>query len=258
MMRRCLVAAAFFQTAAAPSLDWGAPHRWVHVDTVPQAGVPVFEGARQRWLKVLRRDALPDGRALFWSGDRAGVRTYLTFYPFKEWGDLDARSRRVTETQTKVGPEAVADYDSADSVLVQPHYTQVWSRRPADDFVSPLAGELTELTATHGRLEFQRLNYEVADRVKANWVEVREALAKQRYPLTCRVYFGTHGVGQTFKLWLAPDEAALKRAPPLADALRQALGDERGGALAREYAAMWTTQEEINVVRRQELSNLVR
>jgi hypothetical protein len=258
MIRPCLVAAALFQTAASPSLDWGAPHRWVHLDTVPEAGVPVFEGARQRWLKTLRRDGLPDGRALFWSGDRAGRRTYLTLYPFREWGELDARSRRASETQAKVGPEAVADYDSADSVLVQPHYTQVWSRRPGDDFVSPLAGELTELTATHGRLEFLRLNYEVADRAKANWAEVREALAKQRYPLTCRAYFGTYGVGQTFRLWLAADEAALKRAPSLEDALRQALGDERGRALAREYAALWTTQEEMDVVRREELSNLVR
>jgi hypothetical protein len=261
MMRLGLLPAALLLAAAgSASLDWSAPNRWVHLDTVPEKGVPVFEGARQRWLKTLRRDGetLPDGRALFWSGDRGGVRTYLTFYPFRELGELDEKSRRVAETQAKVGKDALADYDSADSVLVQPHYTQIWARRPGDDFVSPLAGELTELTASHGRVEFQRLNYEVADRVKANWQEVREALTKQRYPLTCRVFFGSYGVGQTVKLWLAPDEASLKRAPSLADALRQALGDERGSALAREYAALWTTQEEMDVVRREELSNLTR
>jgi hypothetical protein len=63
-------------------------------------------------------------------------------------------------------------------------------------------------------------------------------------------------VGQTIRFWLAPDGAALRGAPALADVLRQALGEERGRALAEEYAKLWTTQEEFELLRRPDLSHL--
>lgn len=253
-------------TAEAPpapvagTLDWSAPHRWVHVDTVGRDGVALFEGARLRWLKALRAGAapLPDGRPLFWSGDHEGLRTYLTFSPFGEIAELDARGRLVAETQARLGEQAVKDYDSGDAALVPPHYTQIWRRQPDDDFVSPVAGELTELTAAHARLQLLQLDLQAAERVDVNWKEVRELLARQRYPLTCRVLTSRYGLGQTMLLWLAADAESLRRATPLLELLRQAPGEPRGVALAREYSTLRAQQQQLDLVRRDELSNLPR
>jgi hypothetical protein len=94
------------QASAPPSppaagLDWSAPCRWVHVDTVTPKSAPQFEAARHRWLATLRgkRTFMPDGRPLFWTGMHGGRRTYLTFYPFEKFVELDRRREQVRETQ---------------------------------------------------------------------------------------------------------------------------------------------------------------
>lgn len=243
---------------AVPALDWSAPHRWVHLDNVTQAGVGLFEGARRRWLAALRKDgtALPDGRPLFWSGDHDGLRTYVTFWPFGEMAALDARSRMVAASQAKLTPQALKEYQDGDAALVAPHYTQIWSRQPEDDFVSPVAGDLTELSGAHGRLQLLQLNLQVAARADANWGEIRALLARKRYPLTCRVFSSRYGAGQTILLWLSTDAVSLKSAPGLTEFLQTATGESQSTALAKEFAGLWSAQQQLDVVRRDDLSNL--
>ena len=118
-------------------LDWSGSWRWVHIDNVDAAQASVFESARHGWLQVLERDGvrLGDGRPLFWSARGDSVDTYLTFYPFTRWVDLDTRGEMVQHTQEVVGEEAVKAYDAGDAALVPPHMSQIWRRRPAADVV---------------------------------------------------------------------------------------------------------------------------
>jgi hypothetical protein len=242
--------------AMPAALDWNAPNRWVHVDNIAKDRIALFEGARQRWLLALHRDGahLTDGRALFWSGDHGDVRTYLTFYPFTNFADLDARARTAKVTQGIVGKAAVDDYDSGDAALVPPHYTQIWIRRNAEDFVSPIAGDLSELSAGSARVQIQQLDFARSERAEAVWNEVKAALEKARYPLTCRTFTAWYGDGRTERLWLAPDVQSLQAAP----SLRAAIANQSGSALADEYEALWQLQDEFEISRRGELSNLVR
>jgi hypothetical protein len=254
-LQACLASAP--PSPPAAGLDWSAPCRWVHVDTVTPQSAPVFEAARRRWLATLRGKGtfMPDGRPLFWTGMHGGRRTYLTFYPFEKFAELDQRREQVRETQAAVGKAAVTDYDSGDAALVPPHYTQIWLREPDLDFL-PLAGATDELRATHGRIEVRQLRFDQADRLEATWKTVQVALAKERYPLTCRSFFASYGSGFTVQLWLAPDAATLHAAPPLAEVLRAALGDERGSAVALDLGAILSTEDQFEIERRDDLSNL--
>lgn len=239
------------------ALDWRAPNRWVHVDTVRADAVSVFEAARKRWLRALHRDDgnLPDGRALFWSGSHGAVRTYFTFYPFREFAELDARARRAAATQAAVGKAAVDDYDTGDAALTPPHYTQLWMRTADDDFVSPLVGELGELDGAVARIEILQPDITHGERVDVVWTAVRAALTAQRFPLTCRTFRAWYGTGETVRLWLAHDAGALHAAPPIAEVLRRELGDARGAALAGELAALWSLHDSFEIERRDDLSN---
>jgi hypothetical protein len=244
----------------APRLDWSASGRWVHVDTATLESAPVFEGARHRWLAVLGRQGafVPEGRPLFWSGLRGGVRTYWSVSPFEKFADLDVRRQIAIDALAKAGDAAVADYNTGDTALILPHTSEIWFRQPDLDFLSPVAGDLSELTATHARLEFHQMQPGGGERLEAAWKAVQEALTKERYPLTCRGFFVGFGTGFTVQIWLAPNAEALRQAPPLEAALRQALGDERGAALVRDLAELLPVKEELEIERRDDLSHLAR
>lgn len=241
-------------------LDWNASGRWVHVDTAPPEGAPAYEGARRRWLAVLGRQGafVPDGRPLFWSGLRGDARTYWSFSPFEKFADLDVRRQVAVDALAKAGDAAVADYNTGDDALILPHTSEIWFRQPDLDFVSPVAGELTEVTAAHARLEFHQMKLGGGERLDAAWKAVQEALAKERYPLTCRGFFVGFGTGFTVQVWLAPGAAVLRQAPPLDAVLRQALGDERGAALAKDLAELLPVKEQLEIERRDDLSHLGR
>src|SRR4029079_12712788 len=100
-----LIVIAVMTTAesSAPSLeglDWTAPYRWVHIDNVDAAKAVTFEGARTDGLRVLGKGDrwLDDGRALFWHARTGPVQTFVTLYPFRRFGDLDARRETVGKT----------------------------------------------------------------------------------------------------------------------------------------------------------------
>ncbi len=241
-------------------LDWSGPWRWVHIDNVDAAQAAVFESARHGWLQELERDGvqLGDGRPLFWSARGDGVDTYLTFYPFTRWNDLDVRGEMVTQTQAVVGEEAVKTYDTGDAALVPPHMSQIWRRRPAKDVVCAATDSLTEVTARRGRFERRLMDWERWEAAEACWTTVQEALVAQSYPLACRAFANTYGgvQGDLVLMWLAADEAAYAGAPAVADVLEKQLGVGKAAAVLAELEELFPVTESWEMTRRDDMSNL--
>lgn len=265
MVGLCLWIGIFTATSAQAgpltthaTLNWNAPFRWVHVDNVGPDHGPVFEGARAGWLGALHQgdSLLADGRPLFW-GHRAKDRsTYFTFYPFARFGEMDTRSEAVRATQAAVGQEAVERYDSGDSVLVAPHYTQIWRRLPEDDFV-PVGGESwTELTACCGWMETRAPSFSDGAEVDSLWKELRTGLAAERFPLVCRVYQNVYGPRDVICLWMAPDGEALHAAPRIADVMIRRLGAAKAEEFQKRFDAVFPVTSSVSVERRPEMSNL--
>lgn len=243
-------------------LDWSGPWRWVHIDNVDEAQVSLFESSRQGWLATLRRDGvtLGDGRPLFWSARGDSVDTYLTFYPFTSWADLDARGEMAKRNQATVGEEAVTAYDKGDAALVPPHLSQIWRRRPTADVVWAGTDTLTEVTAARGRFERRMVDWVRWDAFEACWTAVREALVAQSYPLGGRMFANTYGgpQGDMVVMWLAADEASYAQAPTLAEALAKQLGAERAGQLVAQLESLFPVTQSWEMTRRDDMSNLGR
>ncbi len=243
-------------------LDWSGSWRWVHIDNVAAAQASVFESARSGWLKALERDGLRlgDGRPLFWSARGDGVDTYLTFYPFTTWEDLDTRGEMVKHTQEVVGAYAVKTYDAGDAALVPPHMSQIWRRRAAADVVWAGTDSLTEVTARRGRFERRQVDWVRWDQYEECWKTVQEALVAQSYPLSCRVVTNAYGgpQGDMVLMWLAPDEAAYATAPALAVVLEKQLGAETAAALVAQLDALFPVTQSWEMRRRDDMSNLGR
>lgn len=241
---------------AAPVFSWEAPRRNVHIDKVSVAGAAPFEAARKRWLGRLRAEGnfLPDGRPLFWSGDRAGVRTYFTLYPFQTWADLEARAAATARTQAIVGQAALTDYDSGDSALVPPHTSEIWARIPGYDYLPAEAAPLDERAARRGWIELRQMpTGDAGHALDPLLARANEVLAQADYPLTCRVFYSVFGRGELVLLWLAPDEAARQAAGSQAEEL--ARRPDLAPLLA-EIEALMPLRERIAIERRDDLSNL--
>jgi hypothetical protein len=248
--------------AAAPAthaaLDWSAPYRWVHVDNVAKDRLEVFETARHGWLQALRQgdSLLADGRPLFWGHRAVEQSTYFTFYPFRRFGELDTRRDAVRATQAIVGKEALSRYDSADSVLIAPHYSQIWRRSPDDDYVPAGSESCTELTAAGGWLETRVPSFDTGAALDSLWQELRATLAAERYPLVCRVFQDVYGSSTVFCLWMAPDRATLQAAPTLQDVVRRHLGKDAAQRFWQRLDAVFPVTSTLAVERRADMSNL--
>ena len=257
----CAGAAA---SAGAPSthasLNWSAPYRWVHVDNIGADRLATFEAARAGWLQALQQgdSLLADGRPLFW-GHRAKERsTYFTFYPFARFGDLDARRDAVRATQAVDGKDALARYDSADSVLVPPHYSEIWRRSPDDDYV-PAGGETwTERTAACGWMEFRTPSFVEGAAIDSLWNVLRAALVAEHYPLVCRVLQNVYGPSAVVCMWMAPDSATFRAAPRLEDVVARHLGAAPATQFWKRLDAVFPITSTLTVERRPEMSNLGR
>lgn len=201
--------------------DWSAPYRWVHFDNQDSAQSRGFESARKTWLGALSRgdSVLDDGRALIWTCTDGVVHTWITFYPFTQFADLDARREAIRKTHTATGEAALAAYDRGDSALVAPHFTEIWRRSPDDDYVPAGKESLTDRTAGAGFLEWRRADPQSGERVDELWKQIRKGLADAKYPLTCRVYQSVYGQGQWIFFWMAATPEALSAAPTLKTAI---------------------------------------
>jgi hypothetical protein len=255
----CLATAcASARVPQPPVLDWAAPRVQVHIDNIAADKVPVFEDARRRWLGHLHEAGryLPDGRPLFFSNRRGSVQTYLTFYPFATWTELDLRAAATGRTEATVGKAAVDDYNSGDAALVPPHHSEIWLREPDMDYVPAGAARLGPAGASQIWLEAREMpaGAAAADADKL-WDEVKARLAEVRYPLTCRAYWSLFGRGQLVLLWLAPDDAALRDAPGLETALSAPGGS---ADLAKRLEAALPVRLKLTLDRRDDLSNLAR
>jgi hypothetical protein len=241
-------------------LDWQAPLRWVHVDNVDAAKAQAFVAARKGWLAMLRTPdgLLGDGRPLFWHARAGAVQTFFTLYPFRAWADLDARRDMVLATQKTVGDSAVATYDSGDSTLVPPHYSQIWWRSAELDVLSAGSDSLTELTGGAGRLEVHEFDFLRSDEFDRAWKTFKDALVARAYPLACRGYASVYGRGEYVLLWVAPDAARYRAAPPIAAVLAQQLGQQKSAEVLATLNQVFPLQKSYEVERRPDLSNLGR
>jgi hypothetical protein len=242
--------------SGAPVLVWEVPRRNVHIDKVSVAGAEHFEASRRRWLGRLRAGGtfLPDGRPLFWSGTRDGVRTYFTLYPFQTWSDLEARAAATAKTQKIVGPEALTDYDSGDSALVPPHTSEIWARIAGYDYLPIEAVPLDERTARRGWIEFRQMPTGAGGQaLDPLLTRAYETLAQAGYPLTCRAFHSAYGRGELVLLWLAPDEATLQAAASQAGELARR---PDLAPLVAEIEALIPLRERIAIERRDDLSHL--
>jgi hypothetical protein len=258
------VLAVAARDAAAQSshaaLDWTAAYRWVHVDNVAAERTPVFEAARHGWLKALKQgdSLLADGRPLFWELRGKDRSTYCTFYPFGRFGELDARREAVRTTQRIVGREALDRYDSADSVLLPPHYSQIWRRDPDFDYLPPDGDTLTEKTAACGWIEFQTPDYYRGGESDSLWKQIAAALTGERYPLTCRSFGNVYGTSDLIRMWLAPDTTTLRAALPVKEVVARHLGAARAREIFRRLDGVLPTSSSLPARRRADMSNLGR
>ncbi|MEW6731344.1 MAG: hypothetical protein AB1489_08395 [Acidobacteriota bacterium] len=240
------------------TLDWSSSYRWVHVDNVDSQKAHIFEEARIEWLRSLRQQdyLLADGRPLFWCARRGTVQTYLTFYPFSRFSDLDSRREIVKQTQSIVGQNAVDKYDTGDVALVAPHYTQVWQRANQYDFATTENEPLTELTANIGRIEIQQADLQQTDKIDQLWQSIRDALIAQKYPLVCRSYWSSIGTGELVRIWLAPDIKAFRTSPPIQTVVARQLGKQKSAAIFTTLKKLLVTHTQYEIERRPDLSNL--
>jgi hypothetical protein len=241
-------------------LDWQAPRRWVHIDNVDPEKIRGFEDARHDWLKALRRGdrLLSDGRPLFWCARSGDKRTYFTFYPFRNWADLDARAAMVEATSKIVGDSTVAKYDSGDSTLIPPHCSQIWRRLNGSDIVGLNDSSLTEITAAIGRLEIHQIDWWHWDEFEKLWKDVQSILVANKYPLVCRVYTNAFGnnQGEYVLFWMAADSVQYNSAPPLRTILTAAIGKEKCDSLIAGLESYFPMQQSYEMLRRPDLSNL--
>ena len=241
-------------------LDWQAPKRWVHIDTVDPQKAQIFENARKAWLVTLRKDGqlLGDGRPLFWQARGGAVYTYFTFYPFRRWAEMDARGEMIEQTEKVVGADAVKTYDLGDAALIPPHCSQIWRRLAGSDITWPGSASLTEVTAAMGRMELHEVGFENWDEFELTWKAVQEALTAQKYPLACRVFSNAFGrnQGEYILMWLASDAAQYHGAPTLKAALQQALGVPKSKALLASLEKTFPLKQSFEIEKRPDLSNL--
>jgi hypothetical protein len=240
------------------SLNWSATYRWVHVDNIAAGRSDVFEAARRNWLQKLRVGgaALADGRPLFWEHRVKDKSTYYTFYPFDRYEELDVRREAILATQRVVGKGAVDLYDSADSVLVPPHYSQIWRRVPSLDYIPTGVDSLTERTSTCGWIEFQHPAFGAGNEIDSLWKEIVTALSAEHYPIECRSFQNVYGNSELTRMWLAPNDAVLRATQPMRTVIERHLGVARAREIFAKLDIILTTTSSEHVERRTDLSNL--
>jgi hypothetical protein len=232
-------------------LDWSAAGRWVHVDHVDPAQAPSFEQARKRWLARLAQlpGWQPDGRPLFWSGTHGGSSVYVTFHPYSTWSDLAARAEAAAATNEAAGQEAVTDYDSGDQALVPPHRSELWRRLPEMD-LGPAPGAPCELSSRRLLVELRRLPTGAAgpafDEV---WSAVQRALGGKASGVQAQAWWSAYGSGALVLLWSGADGAW-----PRGLSVLKALPG--GAALLERAEALTPLEDRLELVRRDDLSNL--
>jgi hypothetical protein len=173
---------------------------------------------------------------------------------------MDARRDMAIRTDSLVGAAAVTQYDSGDSALVPPHYSEMWRRQQGSDIAWAGTDALTDVTALAGRMEFHQMDEARWEEATQLWDSLKSALVAEHYPLACRVYvnmFG-HSGGQWILFWLAPDKAAYNAAPPVITTLEKAVGREQAAAMFARLDALLPAKETYEVERRVDLSNLGR
>jgi hypothetical protein len=224
------VAALALVGCATTQAPTGPARLSVHIDTLDPALFQHFVDARLKWLAYLRPRGASDLRGTYL---QVGDHTLYSVYYFHRWEDL-ARHGREAERRLRQIPDSVGkEYDSADSALIFPHTSELWTERKELEFGSPSPTAL--INAEAAELVIESVKPTMADQYWDTWPAIKTALEQVKYPLMRVTYLANYGSGRMMSFWLAPSEAVLKAAPPLAQAVAVAVGEGRASELLKKW-----------------------
>jgi hypothetical protein len=234
LIARALVVAALALGGCA-TVHASAPEKprrlAVHIDTIDPGSLQRFVDARLKYVGYLREHGASDLRGTYL---QIGEHTFYLVYYFQGWGDLtrhgEEQARRLKNVDEKVEQEYHRDCDES---LVFPHLNELWSERKELELGAPSPTALID--AEVGELVIESVKPTMEDQYSDTWPIIKAALEQAKYPLARVTYWANYGSGRMMSFWLAPSQAVLKAAPPLAQALAVAVGEERAAELLQKW-----------------------
>jgi hypothetical protein len=251
LAQRTLVAAALALGGCA-TVKAPAPARLsVHIDTIDPASMQRFVDARLRWVAYLRGRGASDLRGTYL---QIGEHTFYSVFTFHKLTDLVRHGRdqlrRLEHVDAKMGQEYDRDSDES---LVFPHTSELWTERSELAFGVPSPTALIDANAAE--LVMESVKPTMQNQYWDIWPQIKTALEQVKYPLTRVTYLASIGSGKLMTFWLAPSEAVLKAAPPLAQALAVSIGEERAAQLLEKWRACVVATETHRVTVRHDMAS---
>jgi hypothetical protein len=203
----------------------------VHIDTIDPESHDRFVNARLKWVAYLKQRGASDLRGTYL---QIGEHTFYSVFYFRRWADLDQHARdqlrRLKQVDAKVGQEYDRDSDES---LIFPHTSELWTERQELEYGAPSPKALVD--ADVAELVMESVKPGMSGEYRDTWPIVKKALEEVKYPLARVTYWANFGSGRMMSFWLAPSEAVLKAAPPLAQAVAVAVGEARAAELLKKW-----------------------
>lgn len=244
-------AIALSAAGCATTKDTGPPRMSVHVDTLDPALVKTFVDGRIKFVAHLRAHGDSDLRGTYLQIDD---HTFFSLYPFHTWPDLSKHAAENLKRTTHVGKKEADEYDrDSDRSLVFPHKSEIWIEEPDLDYGKPTPTALLE--ANVASLQIEDVRTTMDQQYWGSWEPIAKALAQVKYPLQRVVYHSFYGSGRILSFWLAPSDAVLKAAPPIAQALALAVGEVRAAELLKAWRDCVIATESHDVIVRHDMAS---
>jgi hypothetical protein len=206
----------------------------VHIDEVLPQSIAEFErvGSTQAQLRdsILRAHKLPVSSS--YSFNSADGK-YFSLRPRTSYGELD-QPLKLPDAVRKIFRELVNPYSDTAHSTLRDHHNEIWMWDSSSSyFPATFVPTIQELRYVHIRSEWVKPPMNVVyDSVMTRF---REALVKERYPLTCIAFFSSYGSGANHYLWHARRSIDLVNASTPEQILIIAYGEQEGKALARTW-----------------------
>jgi hypothetical protein len=229
-----------------------APSRLsVHIDTIAPPSLQRFVDARLKYVAYLKTRGASDLRGTYL---QIGEHTFYSVSYFHRLIDLVRHSEESQRRLKRVEAKAEEQYDrDCDASLVFPHMNELWTERGELEYGAPTATALIDADAAELVVESVKPTMEA--QYWETWPTIKAALATVKYPLTRVTYLASIGSGKLMTFWLAPSEAVLKAAPPLAQALALSVGEARAAELLGRWRECVVATETFHVTVRHDMAS---